>query len=463
MARSKKQSLSVEQWMDQAVVSDNDHPYELPMNWIWTKLGSVCKEVQYGYTAKSSTEEIGPKLLRITDIQDGGVDWSNVPFCEISQVEYSKFKLDPNDIVVARTGATTGKSYLISEHVDSVFASYLIRVKLNNLLNYNYLYHFMQSNLYWGQITELAQGIAQPGVNASKLQTMSYPLPPLAEQERIVDRIESLFTKLDQAEELAQTALDSFETRKAAILHKAFTGELTAKWREEHGLSMDSWSTSLLKETDIQIIDGDRGENYPKKEEFTIEGYCLFLNAKNVTKNGFVFEELQFISKERDSILRKGRLEKGDIVLTTRGTIGNIAYFDESVPYEHLRINSGMVIFRGGVDFFKPFLCWLFRTGYITNQISDISTGSAQPQLPIKIMKDLRLPIPNITEQEEIVRILEVLLERETRTKELVDVIDGIELMKKAILARAFRGELGTNDPSEDKAFELLREVVVTQ
>ena len=150
-----------------------------------------------------------------------------------------------------------------------------------------------------------------------------------------------------------------------------------------------------------EIIDGDRGKNYPKAEDFSDDGYCLFLSAKNVTKNGFIFESNQFISKEKDEILRKGKLNRGDIVITTRGTIGNIAYYDDSVPYENIRINSGMVIIRNkDLEFNQRFFLEAFR-----NKIDDIIatqvTGAAQPQLPIHIMSKIILPYPDITLQNK--------------------------------------------------------------
>ena len=145
-----------------------------------------------------------------------------------------------------------------------------------------------------------------------------------------------------------------------------------------------------------EIIDDDRGKNYPKSEDFSDNDYCLFLSAKNVTKNGFMFETNQFISKEKDEILKKGKLNRGDIVITTRGTIGNIAYYDNSVPYENIRINSGMVIIRNkDLEFNQHFFLEAFR-----NKIDDIIatqvTGAAQPQLPIHIMSKIILPYPDI-------------------------------------------------------------------
>ena len=148
----------------------------------------------------------------------------------------------------------------------------------------------------------------------------------------------------------------------------------------------------------FDIIDGDRGKNYPKSDELFDEEYCLFLNTKNVTKNGFSFITNQFITETKDKLLRKGKLERYDIVLTTRGTVGNVAYYDESIKYKHLRINSGMVILRPK----KPNLNQKFIIHVLrNNNYSRVISGSAQPQLPITKLKKILLPLPSLSLQNE--------------------------------------------------------------
>ena len=157
------------------------------------------------------------------------------------------------------------------------------------------------------------------------------------------------------------------------------------------------------------IIDGDRGKNYPKATDFSDNGYCLFLNAKNVIKEGFSFEQTQFISKEKDAELRKGKLQRKDIVITTRGTIGNIAYYDETIPYDNIRINSGMVIIRPQNISYNPFFfLYAFR-----NKVEEIKaqnvTGAAQPQLPIHIMSKIQLLNPPIELQNEFAEFVKLI------------------------------------------------------
>ena len=156
-----------------------------------------------------------------------------------------------------------------------------------------------------------------------------------------------------------------------------------------------------------EIIDGDRGKNYPQQHEFLDEGYCLFLNTGNVTKAGFSFDSNQFISKEKCDLLRKGKLQRHDIVYTTRGTVGNAAFYSDSIPYEHVRINSGMVIIRPKETIVcTEFLYQILKSDYYRPFFRKYCTGSAQPQLPIKNFSTIELDLPNLPVQRFIAGIL---------------------------------------------------------
>lgn len=161
-----------------------------------------------------------------------------------------------------------------------------------------------------------------------------------------------------------------------------------------------------FKSAPIEIIDGDRGKNYPKQDEFTDEGYCLFLNAKNITENGFNFDTKMFISEEKDNLLRKGKLQKGDVILTTRGTVGNVAFYSEHIPYNNIRINSGMLILRSKQELDNEFLYWTLKSNYFKKQIYTFQSGTAQPQLPISSLKHIEFYLPPINIQKKIVKIL---------------------------------------------------------
>jgi len=184
---------------------------------------------------------------------------------------------------------------------------------------------------------------------------------------------------------------------------------------------MTDWKECKLRDAPIEIIDGDRGKNYPKKDEFLNEGYCLFLNTKNVTNSGFLFSETSFITQQKDGVLGKGKLKRNDLVLTTRGTVGNVSFYNNKVPYENIRINSGMVIIRPeGIDI--EFNYQLFK--YLKKDFETFTTGSAQPQLPIRDLKEMPVLLPPLPEQKAIAGVLSSLddkidlLHRQNKTLE---------------------------------------------
>ena len=167
---------------------------------------------------------------------------------------------------------------------------------------------------------------------------------------------------------------------------------------------MSEWKFLTLKEAELEFIDGDRGVNYPKKSELLPEGDCVFLNTGNVRQNSFDFSNLDFITKEKDNLLRNGKLQRDDIVLTTRGTVGNVALYSQEVPFSNVRINSGMVIIRVNKNVWHPYFIYLFFQSHLfKKQISRLISGSAQPQLPISILETVSIPQLTLDEQKEIV------------------------------------------------------------
>lgn len=164
-----------------------------------------------------------------------------------------------------------------------------------------------------------------------------------------------------------------------------------------------------IGELDIEVLDGDRGKNYPHQDELYEKGHCLFLSAANVTSRGFRFETTVFISKEKDEILRGGKLRRNDIVITTRGTVGNVAYYDERIPYEDIRINSGMLIVRCGKEINSEYVYYVLRSQEFQNQVRSIQTGSAQPQLPKSLFLKMLICVPEMETQNRIASILSAL------------------------------------------------------
>lgn len=174
-------------------------------------------------------------------------------------------------------------------------------------------------------------------------------------------------------------------------------------------MSFSEWKVITFQESGLEIEDGDRGKNYPNKSQLLREGYCPFLNNKNIAGDKLNFEETDFITKEKDQLLRKGKAYRGDIILTTRGSVGNVALFDETIGYEFIRINSGMVIIRNNDLFDLKFLYQQLKSPYMKTQYKNMSTGSAQPQLPIRDIRKLELLLPPLQEQKSIAHTLSTL------------------------------------------------------
>lgn len=190
-----------------------------------------------------------------------------------------------------------------------------------------------------------------------------------------------------------------------------------------------------LGKTDIQVLDGDRGKNYPKQSDFINHGFCIFLSAKNVTLSGFSFNEIQFISEEKDKELRKGKLCRNDIILTTRGTLGNVAFYDNSVIFENLRINSGMVIVRSSSKWSPKYLYYIFSSSDFQNQILSLTSGSAVPQLPIRDLNKIRLPYTELNTQEKIVSFMDAITNKISLNNQINETL---EAMAQAIFKSWF-------------------------
>ena len=212
-------------------------------------------------------------------------------------------------------------------------------------------------------------------------------LPEITYQKEIVKRIDGI-SRIIEKRKMELNLLDKL---------------IKARFVEMFGDPIiNSEKLPTMSMTDVcEIIDGDRGKNYPTADEFSDEGYCLFLNAKNVTASGFNFDNCMFVSKEKDESLRKGKLSRGDVVLTTRGTLGNLAFYTDEIPFENVRINSGMVILRMK----KEVIDEVYFIEQFKMQLDDIkekiASGSAQPQLPISTMNKIQVLIPDIEKQKE--------------------------------------------------------------
>lgn len=290
----------------------------------------------------------------------------------------------------------------------------------------NYLNH--------SDLSKFVSGLTVPKLNQGSLREISIPLPPLPEQKRIVAILDEAFAGIAAAAANAKKNLANARELFESYLNAVFTRK------------GDGWVEKKFGEDDLmRIIDGDRGANYPKKSDFKEDSYCLFLNTKNVRPDGFNFDNTMFITQEIDNALRKGKLMRRDVVLTTRGTIGNIALYDDSVEYERIRINSGMLLFRPNEKvILSEYLFEVLRSGIMKSQIERFVSGAAQPQLPINTLVNFSIPVPmDLEDQRRIVADLQAL---SAKTKHLESIyqkkLAALDALKKSLLHQAFNGAL---------------------
>lgn len=409
-------------------------------NWHLKPLGEVV-EFRRGLTYGKSDEvtDGGTAVLRATNVnlESGKLDLNEIRYIRADiKVPVSK-KLQRGSLLICTASGSKkhlGKTCLIDQEMDFAFGGFMGLLVPRPEILPEYLYWLTRADSYWSFIEDLSDGTNINNLKFKDLSIFPTPLPPLEEQKRIVAVLDEAFEGLDRTRANAEANL--------ADARELFNGVLSSAMEQ----SPYEWEVhSFADENVLQIIDGDRGANYPTKSDFMPSGHCLFLSTKNVRPNGFSFDETMFISKERDALLRKGKIRRRDVVLTTRGTIGNVAIYDEEVPFDNIRINSGMLILRPNEDLLRSeFLFELLRSGVIKEQINQHVSGAAQPQLPIRSLVKFRLPAPkHISDQLAIVeRIKFVSEETEALAKDYRDKIDSIDSLRQSLLQKAFSGEL---------------------
>lgn len=446
----KKTALTIEERLQQALVPAEEQPYEVPENWVWVRLENVASWGSGGTPSRKHEEYYNGDILWIKtgELNNGWIYDTEEKITDEGLQKSTAKLFPPYSVLIAMYGATIGKVAILG--VPATTNQACACAVCNQSLLYMYLFYYCisQKNVF----IEKGKGGAQPNISQIILKQHPIPLPPLSEQQRIVERIEELFAKLDEAKERLQEVADSFAVRKAAILHKAFTGELTKQWRLENGVSDASWEDVSLDSVCKSIYDGDHMP--PPKSETGIP----FLVISNVNTGFISFEKCRFVPEEYYDGLSETRTpEIGDILYTIVGSYGIPVMVDTDKKFCFQR---HMALLKPK-DIYNRFLWRQLQTQSFFEQATSIATGTAQLTVPIKGLRKLIVKCPTIPEQHEIVRLIDDLLARECAAQQAAEqALASIELMKKSILARAFRGELGTNKASEASALELLKQVL---
>lgn len=451
----KKTALTIEERLQQALVPAEEQPYEVPENWVWVRLGAVCFfENGYAFKSDKFSSEKGIPVIRISNIKENNVDLDDCIKTLEENID-EKFIVHQGDLLIAMSGATTGKNGVYM----SANIAYLnqrvgnIKVKNKELLIEKFR-NFYIANMQ-NEILNTAYGGAQPNISSQKMSVMTFPIPPLSEQQRIVERIEELFAKLDEAKERLQEVADSFAVRKAAILHKAFTGELTQQWRCENGVSDESWEEKKLGEVGSWLGGGTPSTS---REEYWENGNILWITSKDM-KSAVIEDTLMKVNEIGVKNSSANYIEKPALLVVMRSGILRRT-FPVAMVKKPFTVNQDLKAIIPDEDDLE-FLYWMLLSNEQRILNTCMKNGTTVESINSNALKDLTFKCPTLPEQHEIVRLIDDLLARERSAQQVTEqALASIDLMKKSILARAFRGELGTNKASEASALELLRQVL---
>lgn len=464
MARAKKKKvLSLEEKLEQALVPVEEWPYEVPENWCWSSIEAVTTRIKRGKAPKYVEISAIPVFAQKCNQKDGTIALEKAQFLNpimLSKIADDEF-LMPNDIIINSTGTgTLGRVGFYRQRdslgYDKVLPdSHITVVRGSKSINAVYLYFYLKT---FQEYLEL-QGVGstnQKELRPNTIASISIPVPPIAEQKRIVEQIEQLFQKLDKVKDKLEFVLQETEIRKNALLCQVFNGKITEKWRKENSIRLESWMSVTID--DISDVKG--GKRVPKGMELIHEdtGHP-YIKAGNL-KNGTVIDDrIMYVPDEVLKYIKNYTVKEGDVYITNVGAcIGDCGVIPKRYDGANLTENA---VKMTNLKCDSNFLALYLSTSDVQQTIKGMIASATLGKLSIANIKAIKISLPTIEEQKEIVKIIKQFLEREKLIKEQVtSVTKKIDLIKRTILAKAFRGELGTNNPNEESAIELLKKII---
>ncbi len=462
---------------------------QIPESWASSTLGDIVDKVQYGATA--SAKKSGKlRLLRITDITDSGVNWDDVPFCNLSINEGNKYILQDGDILIARTGGTVGKSFrVIDPPENTIFASYLIRLCPNELIRSSrYVELFLKSSAYWKMIREGAKGAAQPNVNSETLKNIKIPLPPLVEQARIVTKIESIQSKIQIIDDRVSKAECLISKYRAALLRKAFRGQLVTQ--DPH----DEPASELLKRIKVERNEPTKGKKKgaiksPPEQPYETPNSWEWVTLAEIGEWGGGITP----SKANVKFWRDGAINwispkdvKTDILVTSEDKItktaldaSNIKLYPphaillvtrsgilrHSLPVASLAepstVNQDIKVVVPGPELEPRYFFYFFKAFEFEILRTCSKKGATVESIDFDRLKSFAVPIPPKEEQLRIAKLLDQLLTQIDQNKlTLQKILHLKSILSSSILSRAFTGKLSPQDESEGTGHDLVRQII---
>lgn len=440
MARTSKKEkmLTIEEKLEHALVPEAEQPYQVPENWCWVTIGSVLT-LQAGKSISSSLITGEKDLDHPFPCFGGNGIRGYVSF-------FNREGLYP---IIGRQGALCGNlnwaygQFYATEHA--------VVVECPEFVNKKWAYYILK----YMNLNQYATATAQPGLAVSNIIKLSLSLPPFAEQQRIVDRIESLFAKLDEAKEKAQAVVDGFEDRKAAILHKAFTGELTKDWRNKKGSSIADWSYRKLIDCGKWMGGGTPSMSKP---EYWDNGDILWITSKDM-KADLIDDTLMHTNMLGVTNSSANYCDRPSVIFVMRSGIlrRTLPIATVKIPFT---VNQDLkAVSPDDID--VDYLFWACECNEKNILNSCMKSGTTVESINASALMNFQIPIAPEEEQKVIVTTIVKMLQKEKTANHIAEkCIDQIDTMKKSILARVFRGELGTNDPADESAEELLKRIL---
>ena len=434
---TKKKGLTLEERIEQALVPEEEWPYELPDGWKWVKISSINSNMisvdpkkvfkeSFRYVDIDAIDNKGHKLreYKITRILDAP--------------SRAKRKLKKNNIVYSLVRPYLENVAVIEDDLNDIIGStgFYVFDAINGI-NVRYLYYYLLSDEFTKKVMEHMKGDNSPSIKKSNFEHLPFPYTSTKRQKEIADMIDNQFEKLDRAKELIQNAIDSFEDRKAAILQKAYTGELTKKWREENGCGLDSWEERKL----IDCGEWNGGGTPTKsKKEFWESGTVMWVSPKDM-KSLYITETIDYITEMAVENSSTKFIPKHSILFVVRSGILRRT-FRIAICEDDCTINQDMKALSVSQNINPLFLMWIL-IGQEKKLLSECSkSGTTVESISMEKLYDYDVMIPKRNEQDEIVKSIDKLINFENEAMELMDVIDNIDRLKKTILSKAFRGLL---------------------
>ncbi|MDL2244402.1 restriction endonuclease subunit S [Parabacteroides sp. OttesenSCG-928-J18] len=398
---------------------DEEIPFEIPESWEWARLGSIARTILYGVSESAQTEG-NYKLLRITDIQNNTVNWGNVPFATLPEDKAMEYLLKKDDILFARTGATVGKSYLVNEvSDDTIYASYLIRVRLFEIFESQYIKFFFESGFYWTQITDKSVGVGQSNVNGTSLKSLLIPVPPYEEQIQIEEQALMLTNIIDNIDNSQNLLADSIKNIKSKILDLAIRGKLVPQDPN------DEPASELLERIKAEQPESKKkaknisdNSHYPFRipkswEWCQISDFSLLLSGRDLSSPEYSDTPIGIpyitgasnIIKDKLNINRwtnspKVISEKNDILITCKGTIGEIVI--NNIGRAHIARQLMAIRVSNSTDIYYIRYCLNLCIKQIKEQARGIIPGISREDILL-----LCIPVPPINEQKRIIKRIE--------------------------------------------------------